>query len=139
MHKLMEYVCDELDELERKVDKEGKLSMSETEYADTLTRMKKNLLKADEMMEEGGYSMGDGSYRSYTEGNYTRNSYARGDRNNAMGRSYARNRRGANQYGSYAMGGYSGADDFRMELQDLIEDAPNEQIKRKMRELMNEM
>ena len=138
MHKLIEYVCDELDELEHKAEKDGKLSMAEVQYMDTLAHTKKNLLKADEMMEEGGYSMGDGSYRSYTEGNYTRNSYARGGRGNVGGSSYAK-RRGANQYGSYAMGGYSGADDFRMELQDLIEDAPNEQIKRKMRELMNEM
>ena len=37
------------------------------------------------------------------------------------------------------MNGYSNADDFRMELEDLIEDAPNEQIKRKMRELMKDM
>jgi hypothetical protein len=34
-------------------------------------------------------------------------------------------------------GGYSG--DFRSELEDLIEDAPNEHIKRKMRDLMQEM
>ena len=29
MHKLIEYICDELEELERKADKEGKLSMAE--------------------------------------------------------------------------------------------------------------
>ena len=53
MHKLMEYVCDELEELERKAEKGGKLSMAEIQYADTLAHMKKNLLKADEMTGEG--------------------------------------------------------------------------------------
>lgn len=36
-------------------------------------------------------------------------------------------------------GGYSGADDFRMELQELMQDAPNEQIKMKLQRLMSEM
>ena len=45
MHKLMEYVCNELEELESKADKEGKLSAAEIEYADKLTHIKKNLLR----------------------------------------------------------------------------------------------
>lgn len=138
MHKLMEYVCNELEELERKADKEGKLSMSEIEYADTLARMKKNILKSEEMWENSEYSMDDGMYM---DGSYARGGNRDGRRNYSNRRSYARGnmRRGANQYGSYAMNGYSNADDFRMELEDLIEDAPNEQIKRKMRELMKDM
>lgn len=136
MHKLIEYVCEELEELERKADKEGSLSMQEIQYADTLAHMKKNLLKAEEM-SGGDYSMEGsmrGSYRSsrrgsYDGGSYEGGSYARGGR----GRS---SRRGANQYGSF---GYSRAEDFRSELEELIEDAPNEQVKRKMRELMNEV
>ena len=142
MHKLIEYICDELEELERKVDKGEKLSMSEIEYADTLAHMKKNLLKSEEMWEDSEYSMADGMHmggsyrgRSYEGGRSMRGgSYARG------GRGGSRRGGGTNQYGSYAMGGYSRAeDDFRMELQDLMEDAPNEQIKQKMRELMNHM
>lgn len=132
MHKLMEYVCTELEDLERKAEK-GKLSLSDIQYADTLAHMKKNLLKADEMTGEGEYSnaypyadgMG-GGMRSYRMDGGSYGSYAgrRNARRDSMGR-YSRN------------GGYSG--DFRAELEDLIEDAPNEHIKRKMRDLMQEM
>lgn len=134
MHKLMEYICSELEELERKADKDGKLSMAEIQYGDTLAHMKKNLLKADEMWEDGEYSMMGGSYnmRPYNGQNMTGGSYARGGRRGMR-------RGGANQYGSYAMGGYSRTEDFRAELEELIEDAPNEQVKRKMRELMRDM
>ena len=63
MHKLMEYICDELDELERKADKEGKLSMTEIEYADVLAHLKKDILTSDAMMEDSKYSEYDGWYR----------------------------------------------------------------------------
>lgn len=53
MHKLIDFVCDELDELEKKAER-GKLSMSEVEYADKLAHLKKNLLRAEELMD-GGY------------------------------------------------------------------------------------
>ena len=50
MHKLIEYICDELEELNRKAGKDGKLSMAEIQYMDTLAHAKKNLLKGEEMM-----------------------------------------------------------------------------------------
>ena len=139
MHKLYEYVCDELKDLEKKAEK-GNLSMQEVQYADTLAHLKKNLMKADEMMEDefGEYSMAYYPMTSYAEegGNKGRNSgrysYARGGRRGMR-------RGGANQYGSYATDGYSRTEDFRAELEELIEDAPNEQVKRKMRDLMREM
>lgn len=57
MHKLVDYICDELEELERKAEKDGKLSMAEVQYMDTLAHAKKNLLKGEEMMEDSEYSM----------------------------------------------------------------------------------
>lgn len=130
MHKLMEFICDELEELERKVEKGGKLSMAEVEYGDKLAHFKKNLLKADELWEEGDYSMA----RPYEDGGMPNRSYARGG-----GR-----RRGANQYGSYAggsyMDGYSRADeDFMSELRGLMQNAPNEHIRKKMQEIVSGM
>lgn len=132
MHKLIEYICDELEELERKADKDGKLSMAEIQYADVLAHTKKNLLKGEEMMEESEYSMDSG------------NSYARGGR--------GQSRRGGNSYrygneGSYArgrgsnarrdsmgrysrQGGYSMAGNEMLdELRDLMQDAPDEQTR----------
>ena len=55
MHKLIEYICDELEELEHKADKD-KLSMAELQYVDLLAHAKKNLLTADAMMEADDYS-----------------------------------------------------------------------------------
>lgn len=130
MHKLMEFVCDEMKELERKAEKDGKLTMQEVQYLDTLAHTKKNLLKADEMWEESEYS---NAGMSYARGgmDYRGGSYARGRgrnaRRDAMGR-YSRD------------GGYSMAeDDFREELQALMQDAPNDHVRQKLRGIMSEM
>lgn len=142
MHKLMEYICDELEELERKADKEGKLSMAEVQYGDMLAHFKKNLLKADEMYEDSEYSMAMGG------------SYARGGERGGRGGQSRRggmSMRGGNSYryegeGSYARGrgrnarrdsmgrysrdGYSMAgDEMVEELRELMQDAPDEQTR----------
>lgn len=124
MHKLMEYVCDEMKELERKAEKDGKLSMAEMQYLDTLAHTKKNLLKADEMSEEGYSGMMYPRY--YGEGR----SYA-DDRSRNDGRSYARGRNARrDSMGRYSRGGYSmSADDMVEELRDLMEDAPDEKTR----------
>lgn len=86
MHKLMNYVCDELEDIEKKSDK-GKLSMSDIEYADKLASLKQNILKSDKLMDEG-YSgdshMGYNRMYPYDDGM----SYARGRnaRRDNMGR-----------------------------------------------------
>ena len=125
MHKLIEYICDELDELERKAEKDKSLSMAEMQYVDLLAHAKKNLLKAEEMSDGEGYSnmyrypmYGDGDMRS---GNYT---YARGGRRggntrrDAMGR-YSRD------------GGYSmGTEEMVKELHELMADAPDDRTRK---------
>lgn len=137
MHKLMEYVCDELEELERKSDK-GKLSMAETEYADMLTRIKKNLLKTDEMTGEGEFSMAIDPYRSYARGD---RSYRRSNRNNDM--SYARGRgRNANRdaMGRYSSDGYSmDAEDMVEQLREMMEDAPDEMTRKEFEKFIRKM
>lgn len=138
MHKLIDYICEELDELERKADKDGKLSMAEIQYGDTLAHFKKNLLKAEEMTEGEGYSSRGWSYArgSYADGSYDDGmgnmggsyegrSYARGGRNGNRGGGGRRG--GANQYGSYA-GGYSraGADELVDTIHGMMQDLPPE-------------
>ena len=120
MHKLLEYVCDELEELERKVDKDGKLSMAEIQYGDVLAHMKKNLLTADAMTGESEYSSRDGdmSYRGSYESRRGGRSYARGRGRNARRDS---------------MGRYSRAeddmDDMITELRDMMGELPPEKQK----------
>lgn len=126
MHKLMEYICDELMEMEQKVMKEGQLSMQDLQIVDTLAHTKKNLLKAEEM-EEASYR--SGSYRGGSYG-YEGNSYRRGARRDSMGR--------------YASSGYSRdeAEDSRnrmmQRLQQIMHDTPDERTRRKLDELASE-
>lgn len=130
MHKLMEYICDELEELDRKVEKEGKLSSTEIQYADLLAHTKKNLLKAEEMSEGGEYSS-MGSY-SRTDGR----SYARGRGRNARRDSMGR----YSSEGRYSgEGGYSRAEDFHMEFEELMQKAPNDRVRQKMMDVMRDM
>ena len=151
MHKLIEYLCDELEQLERKVDKEGKLSIAEAQYGDMLAHFRKNLLKAEEneysMAMESGYSR-RGSYAR--GGSYAGNGGSYADGNSADGRtnygsrnyvqadgSYARGRRGNVRRDS--MGRYSRDDVLQDGLEELMEKAPNEQMRNEIRMLMERM
>lgn len=150
MHRLLEYICNELEDLEQKVKKNDKLSMQEIQYLDTLAHAKKNLMKAEEMAEQE-YSMRGGSYRgSYAragEGSYEGSyggSYRFDSPEYLMGGSgsYARGRgRGARRdsMGRYASeGGYSRAE-TKSKLRQIIEAAPDERTRRQLEELMQEM
>lgn len=109
MHKLMEYICGELEDIERKAGKGSKLSMQEIQYVDTLAHAKKNLMKCDEM--EGGqesYSMRGYSRRmSYAdggsydgEGSYDDGRYVRPDGSYARGRGPGAKRDSMGRYSS---------------------------------------
>ena len=125
MHKLIDYICDELDELEKKADK-GKLSMSEVEYADKLAHLKKNLLRSEELMDEG-FSGDTGAYnRMY--GNNGGSSYARNRRRDSMGRY-------SSDGGRYPM--YARDDGFMSELHELKNSAPNEQVRREVEQMID--
>ena len=56
MHKIYEYLCDELKTLEKKAETGQGLSMAELEYLDKLTETKKNLLKIEMLEEDSEYS-----------------------------------------------------------------------------------
>jgi hypothetical protein len=147
MHKLIEYVCEELESLEKKAAK-GSMSAAEIEYADKLASLKKNLLKGDmlydEVMEDGEYSsamrpmsdMGE----TYRGGSYNRNrdggmSYARGD---GRGRGRNAKRDSMGRYSSergYSRDGQEMAD----QLRDLMEDAPDESVRRDIERLLRKV
>lgn len=147
MHKLLGYVCEELEDLEQKVAKEHKLSMQEVQYLDTLAHTKKNLMKAEEMAEQE-YSNAR-SNRSYADGSYRGGSYAApyDTREYLMGGSYegsyARGRgRGARRdsTGRYASeSGYSRTGELKGKLRQIIDAAPDERTRRQLEELYQEM
>ena len=93
MHKLVEFICDELEELERKVAKEGKLSMAEIQYGDTLAHFEKSLLTSSAMKESEDWNGYSGARRRDSMGRYA-------DGGNSYGRYYDDRR--------YSDGGYSG-------------------------------
>lgn len=143
MHKLIEYICDELEELERKADKDGKLSMAEMQYADLLAHTKKNLLKAEEMSDEMEYS---GAYEDGYRGSYARGGQGgnRGSSNRSYRSSYARGRgRNARRdsMGRYSSeGGYSRAgEDMVMELREMMEDAPDDRTRKEFERFIQKM
>lgn len=132
MHKLVEYICDDLEELERKVERGGNLSMSEIQYMDMLARTKKNLLKSDEM---GGYGMERFPYDSRIY-SMARGGRGRGSNSSRESRD-SRGRYSSNRY-SYD-DGYSMEGDFQADLEELMREAPNEQVKQKLQAIMAEM
>lgn len=145
MHKLIEYACEELEQLEKKVAKSDNLSAAEIEYAAKLASMKKDLLKGEKLyeeMDEYSNAMGGGSY---TRGG----SYARGRQTTTQGGgsyeggSYARGRgRNARRdsMGRYASeGGYSRNDEMIAELRELMQDAPDEQTRQEFQRFIQKM
>lgn len=144
MDKLMDFVCEQLEELEKKAAK-GSMTMPEVQYADTLAHLKKNLLKSEEMMAEmdGEYSgdMGGMSYRRGNRGgSYRGGSYDGG----MMGGSYARGR-GSNVRRD-SMGRYSSERNYSRDpqemaeqLRDLMEDAPDETVRRDIERLLRKV
>ena len=156
MHKIMDYFCDQLDEMESKVSREGKLSRTEVEDIKLMSKAW-NELHDMEMAKEEEYSNAMGGYSR--RGNYSRRmSYADGGSYGDMsyadegrgdfvrpdgsyrdgGSSYARGR------GRYArrdsMGRYSRAEDEMTEgLMKLMDKAPDEQTRSEIRKLMEKM
>lgn len=138
MHKLLDYICEEMEALEQKVGKSD-LSMQDIQLLDTLAHTKKNLLKCQEMEEMeyssyrgGGSSRGGGSYaRSYEGssrgGSYDGGSYRRSSRRDSMGR-------------------YARADEYEKEhermmerLKQIMQDTPDERSRRMLNDLVAEM
>lgn len=124
MHKIMSYVCKEMEDIEKKIDEKGGLSMTEMQYLDTLAHTKKNLLKAEEM-SEGSYR---GSYRGTYRGSYDDGmSYADpmyADREQTEGSRYSMRR---DRMGRYSReDGYSRADASELvdELRGMMSDLP---------------
>ena len=125
MHKLIDYVCSELDTLEHKVNNGSKLTMAETQYMDTLAHAKKNLLTGDAMMDDGesGYYMPNRMY-----GNSYGDSYGDPYRN---GESYRRD-----SMGRYARSYDSG---LASELRDIMDKAPDESVKRDIKRAIDKI
>lgn len=127
MHKLYELKEKLMRELED-YSENGKFSKDDVEAIKYITSAIDHICNITER-EEGGEYSGAGPYDG---GSYARGGNRGGRSYNTGYRSYARRRDG--------MGRYSSAgEDFRMELEALMESAPNERVKQRMREIMSDM
>lgn len=127
-HNLCDYVKDELKELDRKAAS-GKLSMQEIEYADKLAHMKKSLLTVDAMENPDEYGYNDNYNGNYNSNYSDRMGYG------ARGRNARRDSRGRYMEGSRVYRD----DDMMGELRELMEKAPNDQVRRRYNEFINEI
>ena len=133
---LYDFVCGELEDLDKKA-KNGKLSMQEIEYIDTLEHIKKSMLTND-AMEESGYS---GTY-PYAYGSYDDGMNRNGRENSSYrGGSYARGRNAKrDSMGRYSRyDGYSRHGYFAEDLRTLMQDAPNDQIRMEIQRLADKV
>jgi hypothetical protein len=133
MHKLYDYACEKLKELEKKAD--NGLSSAEIEYAAKLTELKKNILKIEMLEQDSEYS-GEYSMRSYRGGSYGR-SYDGGGMSGARGRGRGARR---DSMGRYSSDGYSSAaEEITGQLEDMIEVAPDERTRNEIQKLISKM
>ena len=123
MHKLCEYLTDEMHQLEDKVASSHNLSTAELQYLDTLAHARKNILKGDEMDEES-YSGDYGRRYAYDYPDDT-----------SYGRSYARKRDSMGRYSRR----YSGDEAMLDSLRDMMESAPDERTKAEYRKFIAKM
>ena len=137
LYKLKDMLCKELEEYGSK----GEMSAGSLATIDTLSHALKNLNKIIESKEEGDeYSnraYPDGMGGSYRGGHGT--SYRGPYMGN--GSSYARGRMNARRdsMGRYSGNGYSRDDGMVEELRELMQDAPNETIKRDIQRLVDKI
>jgi len=122
MHEIMELKEMLMEELS-KFGSKGDLSAGDLEVVDKLAHAIKNLCKIVDGMDKGYsrrpyYEDGGASYRRGMSG-----------RRDSRGR-YARD--GGSMY-------YRSADEFAEQMEELMESAPNEQIKQQMRQMMQAM
>lgn len=121
MHKLCEYIDDELKEMEKKVASGGTLSRTEIEDGKNLAKFKMALLTNEAMERDDGES----GYYPYMRGG---RSYAQ--RRDAMGR-YSRENRGYSRDDARA--------DMIDDLKSLMHDAPDEHMKKKLQRFISEI
>lgn len=121
MDKICKYIDKELDELETKIDRGGKLSGAEIEYGDKLAHFKKSLLTNEAM--EDSYSE---EYRGTSR--LGRSEERMNDMSGARGRNARRD----------SMGRFS-RDGFMDKLMEMRDNAPNERTRRAVEKMIDDL
>lgn len=130
VYELKKKIIEELEEYGMR----NEVKASELPTIDMLAHTAKNLCKLIEMCEqETGYSYGD---RYYNRSSYGMNRY--NDRSYGNDMSYGRGRGG--RYNRYDDGGYSGGDNWLIDmLEDIKYKVPNEHMRKEFDEFIDRM
>lgn len=137
LYKLCDTLSEELEKVNQKLDQtNGELSGDDMGYIEKLTHSLKSVKTTIAMIEaEGEYSQ---------RGSYDDGSYRRSGNNYGRGGSYANNRRDSRGRYMSRNGGYSGGysyhgNDMVEELEQLMQETPNENIKQEFSKLINKV
>ena len=145
MHELMDELYELCETVEKDIQKTneklrmagGDMSGADLEYVDKLTHTLKSIKCVMAMLEdEDGYS------ERSREGSSRRSSYRGSSRRGSSREGSSREgRQGSSREGSYAqrrnrMGQYSREDDFRELLEEAMQNAPSDQIRRQLEQMM---
>ena len=137
---ILDKICDELEEVSKKVEREGKMSAGDLEMVDKLIDIKKNILKTWKLEDEtGGYSQsGDWEAMGRINGRYGDN-YDRGGSYANRGEHWVRghySRAGARRD---VRGRYSGADGMMEHIDMMMEEAEDPREKEIIRRFKREL
>lgn len=131
LEKLKDMICEELEN----IADQNKINSQNLDHIDKLTHSLKSITTIL-AMEESGYS-NDG----YGNGGYGRNGYSNARRRDSRGRytsGYSRNNYGyQDRYSNN--GGYSGENDMISQLEDMEQNARNEQEREMIRKWKNQI
>lgn len=129
LYELCDTVSREIGRVNQKIGTSGgRLAGSDIDYIDKLTHTLKSIKTTMAMEEDAGGSYEGGSY----EGSFQNSGRSMAQSMRRGGRS------GANQYGSYRSYARA-ADDFASKLEDLMEEAPDEQSRKEIERLLGKM
>lgn len=141
---MSEMLTKKLMEAREKAHVAGSLSSGDIEYLDRLLHSIKSIKTTMAMIdaeESGSYDGGSGrwSQRSYADHSNADRSYA--DRSYADSYDGGSNARGRRNAKRDSMGRYSSrmSGGFKSDLQELMEDAPNDQIRQEIRRLISQV
>jgi hypothetical protein len=136
LHELCETIMREVADANDKIrEAGGRLTSGDVDYIDKVTHTLKSIKSTIALMENEGGSYDSGSYNdSYDRGSYR---YSRND-NGSYGRGRGRyaNRDSMGRYSSH---GYSRDDGMVEKLRELMQDAPNEQVRQDFQRLIQKM
>lgn len=118
MNAIYRSACDELEELDRKAEKNGNMSLQDFQYADMLSHLKKTMLINHEMDKAN-----DGYSGLYWDGYRNDGSYA--------------GRRNVRRYTGYS--GHQSRQETMDHLRMAIESAPDEETRRVLEATMSNM